>query len=149
MGDLASGISAQLKKGIGGQDTTAPVAALSEAGSATMRDRDVRLEERDRPHLLSSRVLSMGVPYVSPASSLRPGKGNGQRSGQSVMMDKASGRSRGFGFVNFTDEATMEAVLTVPHQVDGVAITCSRYSKRPPAARCRPGSRCSTRSTPR
>jgi len=36
-----------------------------------------------------------------------------------IMRDGASGRSRGFGFVNFKDEATMEAVLSSMHEVDG------------------------------
>jgi len=36
-----------------------------------------------------------------------------------IMRDGASGRSRGFGFVNFKDHATMEAVLSSMHEVDG------------------------------
>lgn len=46
-----------------------------------------------------------------------------------VMMDKATGRSRGFGFVNFKDEHTMNVVLSTDHTVDGTPITCTEYKK--------------------
>eukprot|EP00930_Biecheleria_cincta_P044734 TRINITY_DN30800_c0_g1_i1.p1 TRINITY_DN30800_c0_g1~~TRINITY_DN30800_c0_g1_i1.p1 ORF type:complete len:291 (-),score=55.20 TRINITY_DN30800_c0_g1_i1:20-817(-) len=45
-----------------------------------------------------------------------------------VMMDKATGRSRGFGFVDFVDEAAMQTALQMhQHVVDGAAVTCSTY----------------------
>jgi len=44
-----------------------------------------------------------------------------------IMMDKATGRSRGFGFVNFAEEAVMQSVLEYSHEVDGVTITVSPY----------------------
>lgn len=45
-----------------------------------------------------------------------------------VMMDKATGRSRGFGFVDFVDEAAMQTALQMhQHVVDGAAVTCSAY----------------------
>jgi len=47
-----------------------------------------------------------------------------------VMIDGASGRSRGFGFVNFADEATMNTVLSMPHEVDGVWVTTSAYNEK-------------------
>lgn len=36
-----------------------------------------------------------------------------------IMRDGATGRSRGFGFVNFRDQATMDLVLATAHEVDG------------------------------
>mmetsp|Transcript_17351 Transcript_17351/g.40461 ORF Transcript_17351/g.40461 Transcript_17351/m.40461 type:complete len:491 (+) Transcript_17351:143-1615(+) len=45
-----------------------------------------------------------------------------------VMLDSTTGRSRGFGFVNFTDEASKEAALKSPrHEVDGCIVTVSQY----------------------
>ena len=46
-----------------------------------------------------------------------------------IMVDKMSGRSRGFGFVNFSDEAVVRQVLAHTHQVDGSAVTASAYSQ--------------------
>mmetsp|Transcript_75950 Transcript_75950/g.165695 ORF Transcript_75950/g.165695 Transcript_75950/m.165695 type:complete len:476 (+) Transcript_75950:155-1582(+) len=47
-----------------------------------------------------------------------------------IMIDKTTGRSRGFGFVNFTDEAVMNMVLQTKHEVDGAAITVSAYTEK-------------------
>lgn len=47
-----------------------------------------------------------------------------------IMMDKQSGRSRGFGFVDFQDEETMEAALSMTHEVDGVKVSISAYADR-------------------
>jgi len=47
-----------------------------------------------------------------------------------VMIDKASGRSRGFGFVNFTDEQALSTVLSFEHEVDGQVITTDKYEEK-------------------
>jgi len=47
-----------------------------------------------------------------------------------VMMDKFSGRSRGFGFVNFRDPQDMKTVLELEHTIDGVSVTCSEYKNK-------------------
>lgn len=44
-----------------------------------------------------------------------------------VMKDGKTGRSRGFGFVNFTTEEVMNQVLQFQHQIDGVTVSCSPY----------------------
>merc|ERR1719330_238717 len=50
-------------------------------------------------------------------------------------MDKATGRSRGFGFVDFQDEDGMEAALSMSHEVDGVRVSVSAYTdkQQPPS----------------
>merc|ERR1719490_533590 len=50
-----------------------------------------------------------------------------------VMMDKATGRSRGFGFVNFADEQVMNLVMQYSHEIDGTIITVSPYEAKPGA----------------
>merc|ERR1712032_638204 len=39
-----------------------------------------------------------------------------------VMMDGASGRSRGFGFVNFNDDSVVQTVLSMTHEIDGIQV---------------------------
>ncbi|CAK9103738.1 RNA-binding protein Musashi homolog Rbp6 [Durusdinium trenchii] len=43
-----------------------------------------------------------------------------------VMMDKASGRSRGFGFVTFTTSHAMDAAVRATHEIDGANVNCKR-----------------------
>merc|ERR1740120_521993 len=44
-----------------------------------------------------------------------------------IMMDKASGRSCGFGFVDFQDAQVMQAVFQSAHQIDGQMVNVSAY----------------------
>merc|ERR1719223_2693938 len=44
-----------------------------------------------------------------------------------IMRDGASGRSRGFGFVNFKDSDTLEMVLSQVHVVDGRQLNVDRH----------------------
>jgi len=48
-----------------------------------------------------------------------------------VMMDGATGRSRGFGFVNFTEEAAFAAVLSMQHEIDGAQVRVEAYNSGP------------------
>merc|ERR1719189_1282558 len=47
-----------------------------------------------------------------------------------IMMDRATGRSRGFGFVDFQDERAMDAALSTSHEVDGVRVSVSAYAEK-------------------
>lgn len=40
------------------------------------------------------------------------------------MMNKHSGRPRGFGFVTFTDSAVADEVLAQEHTIDGRVVSC-------------------------
>lgn len=41
-----------------------------------------------------------------------------------IMMNKHSGRPRGFGFVTFADSAVADEVLAQEHTIDGRVVTC-------------------------
>ncbi|KAL6952289.1 hypothetical protein U1Q18_045571 [Sarracenia purpurea var. burkii] len=47
-----------------------------------------------------------------------------------IMMDKLSGRSRGFGFVTFADPAVADKVLEEEHVIDGRAVEVKRTVPR-------------------
>lgn len=38
------------------------------------------------------------------------------------MTDRHTGNSRGFGFVSYLSDEAMQAVLAVPHQLDGKTV---------------------------
>merc|ERR1711862_705942 len=39
-----------------------------------------------------------------------------------VMLDGATGRSRGFGFVNFFDENVLRTIMAMQHEIDGAPV---------------------------
>ena len=41
------------------------------------------------------------------------------------MKDRATGRSRGFGFVVFADAAIVERVVKAQHIIDGRTLSCT------------------------
>merc|ERR1719387_610575 len=43
-----------------------------------------------------------------------------------VMMDRSTGRSRGFGFVRFSAPEAVEAVLSAPQVLEGQVVDCKR-----------------------
>eukprot|EP00971_Amphidinium_carterae_P270456 5366188-Amphidinium_carterae.1 len=47
-----------------------------------------------------------------------------------VMLDSSTGRSRGFGFVNFDDERSYHDALSLQHEVDGSSISAAPYSDK-------------------
>mmetsp|Transcript_66629 Transcript_66629/g.124360 ORF Transcript_66629/g.124360 Transcript_66629/m.124360 type:complete len:382 (+) Transcript_66629:121-1266(+) len=55
-----------------------------------------------------------------------------------VMLDSSTGRSRGFGFVNFEDERSYHDALSLAHEVDGSQISVAPYADksggRPPVS---------------
>jgi len=67
MADIAVGISAQLKKSIGVQET----GPTSEADSATMGNRDVLLGPGERDYPPFNNKVSLGTPTTSPYARLR------------------------------------------------------------------------------
>mmetsp|Transcript_107643 Transcript_107643/g.273314 ORF Transcript_107643/g.273314 Transcript_107643/m.273314 type:complete len:493 (-) Transcript_107643:87-1565(-) len=66
-----------------------------------------------------------------------------------IMVDKVTGRSRGFGFVNFQDEMVMDMVLQTAHEVDGMPITVSAYSDKNSGSGGRPIPAVASSSAPR
>eukprot|EP00930_Biecheleria_cincta_P019722 TRINITY_DN14988_c0_g1_i1.p1 TRINITY_DN14988_c0_g1~~TRINITY_DN14988_c0_g1_i1.p1 ORF type:complete len:660 (-),score=137.64 TRINITY_DN14988_c0_g1_i1:49-2007(-) len=79
----------------------------------------------------SSKPLKLFVGGLSQSTSndsLKEYFGKFGRVSSIVMMDKATGRSRGFGFVDFVDEAAMQTALQMgQHIIDGAPVTCSSY----------------------
>ena len=49
-----------------------------------------------------------------------------------VMMDRTTGRSRGFGFVTYAEEAAMKKVLAQPHEMDGRPMDVKRAEPKIP-----------------
>eukprot|EP00930_Biecheleria_cincta_P079076 TRINITY_DN6674_c1_g1_i1.p1 TRINITY_DN6674_c1_g1~~TRINITY_DN6674_c1_g1_i1.p1 ORF type:complete len:566 (+),score=105.00 TRINITY_DN6674_c1_g1_i1:23-1699(+) len=84
-----------------------------------------------RPALQSSKPLKLfvgGLSQETTSASLNSYFSQFGRVSSIVMMDKATGRSRGFGFVDFVDEAALQSALQIhTHVIDGGAVTCSAY----------------------
>lgn len=49
-----------------------------------------------------------------------------------VMMDRSTGRSRGFGFITFSSEQSLKAVLSQTHELDGKVIDVKRAEPKMP-----------------
>jgi len=79
-----------------------------------------------KPQPASLKIFLGGLAAVTSEASLEQYFGQfGPLSQVTVMMDRATGRSRGFGFVEFTGFDSVAAVLANNnHQVDGKWVEC-------------------------
>ena len=61
---------------------------------------------------MSKKLYVGGLPYSTTDSELRDGFAQfGEVSSATIIMDKATGRSKGFGFVEFADDSAADKAI--------------------------------------
>lgn len=134
LGGLAGGALANLQSVLGGLGLTITGAAAPQpvvAAPVPIGDR----EARDR-----LKIWVGGLSQETTKQSLDAYFNQFGTADSIVMMDSATGRSRGFGFVNFFDETVMNAVLGMQHEIDGTLVRVDHRSNTPSAQRGATGS---------
>ena len=67
---------------------------------------------KSRSHMANTKLYVGGIPYRTTEDELRTAfEEAGQVASTSIIMDRMTGRSRGFGFVEMTDEAGAQAAI--------------------------------------
>lgn len=65
-----------------------------------------------RSHMANTKLYVGGIPYRTTEDELRTAfEEAGQVASASIIMDRMTGRSRGFGFVEMADEAGAQAAI--------------------------------------
>lgn len=66
----------------------------------------------DKPHMATNKLYVGGIPYRTTDDELRTAfEEAGTVTSVSIIMDRMTGRSRGFGFVEMADEAQAQAAV--------------------------------------
>lgn len=84
---------------------------------------------------MSSKLFVGGLSYQTDDHSLKEAfSGFGDVVEARVITDRESGRSRGFGFVNYTSEESAKEALTAMdgQELNGRSIRVSLATERPP-----------------
>ncbi len=79
------------------------------------------------------RLYVGNLSFSTTEDSLRAAfEAHGQVSSASIVMDRETGRSRGFGFIEMTDDAQAKAAITAMHgtNVDGRNLTVNEARPR-------------------
>jgi len=85
------------------------------------------IPKRDMGEKTSKKVFVGGIPISLSAIDFKKFfEQFGVVSDCQVMTERESGRSRGFGFVTFQDEATLETVLATQHNIQGKPVEVKR-----------------------
>ena len=83
---------------------------------------------------MSSKLFVGGLAWATTDGTLRAHfEGNGEVTEAKVITDRETGRSRGFGFVTFTDEASANSAKEALHgtELDGRTIRVDIATARP------------------
>lgn len=79
---------------------------------------------------VSSKVFIGGLAAVTTNETLQAYFANYYPLECLVMIDKLTGRSRGFGFVTFASHEVSNGVLMLPHVIDGKSVECKACVSR-------------------
>ncbi|GJJ78772.1 cold-inducible RNA-binding protein [Entomortierella parvispora] len=104
------------------------------------------------PHSRSSKLFIGGLSWNTTDDSLRHGFSQyGEVVDAIVIKDRETGRSRGFGFVTFADDASSSAAIHALHEqeFEGRQIKVDRASERAPGSAPRGGFRTGYNGAPR
>ncbi|CDR94337.1 ribonucleoprotein, putative [Babesia bigemina] len=77
------------------------------------------------------KIFAGGLNRSTTADTLRDHFGRfGTVVHSEIVADKTTGRSRGFGFVTFSNDAAMKAVLATSHKIDNVLVDVKQAIKK-------------------
>ncbi|GIX63018.1 RNA recognition motif-containing protein [Babesia caballi] len=77
------------------------------------------------------KIFAGGLNRSTTAETLRDHFGKfGTVVHSEIVADKTTGRSRGFGFVTFNNDASMKAVLATNHKIDNVVVDVKQAIKK-------------------
>jgi RNA recognition motif-containing protein len=80
---------------------------------------------------MSKRIYVGNLPFSSTEEGLRDLFGNhGEVDGVSIITDRETGRSRGFGFVEMSSGATQAISALNGHSLDGRSLTVNEARPR-------------------
>lgn len=77
------------------------------------------------------KIFAGGLNRATTAEALREHFGKyGTVVHSEIVADKTTGRSRGFGFVTFSNDAALKAVLATTHKIDNVIVDVKQAIKK-------------------
>lgn len=89
--------------------------------------------EDGNPNFRTRKVFVGGLPHSTSDSEFRAYFSQfGGISDAQVMTDRDTGRPRGFGFVSFDSEDTVDKIMSQPHEIGGKQVELKRAEPKRP-----------------
>lgn len=100
-------------------------------GDDSGRGNEIPQHSESHPDSSAGKLFVGGIAWETTEESFSNYFSNyGEITDSVIMMDKLSGRPRGFGFVTFADHAVADKVLEEDHVIDGRAVEVKRTVPR-------------------
>jgi RNA recognition motif-containing protein len=100
----------------------------------------INLEEKEDIHNMAKKLYVGGLPYSTTEDQLKDAFGqSGSVDSASIIIDKMSGRSKGFGFVEMSSDAEAQAAIDMWNGKDFGGRTLTVNEARPMEERPKTG----------